>query len=141
MHLILGQILKPEKNFTVGISWLGPLQRLLQMCQWQLDPWNMWKWASFWSGNKLISLYLKVAGCQMVAQVLILPKNSSNFFGMAAIPLPCNGHLLCCVNIPTILLIFFNKFASCSIPYFNLFYILSAWRICLQSGSVHSLYI
>ena len=27
---------------------------------------------------------------------------------------PCDGPLLCCVN-------FFNKFARCSIPYFNLF--------------------
>ena len=40
---------------------------------------------------------------------------------MAAMPFPCNGHLLCCVNIPTVLLMFFNKFASCSIPFFNLF--------------------
>ena len=41
---------------------------------------------------------------------------------MAAIPFPCNGHLLCCVNIPTVLLMFFNKFASCSIPYFFLIF-------------------
>ena len=40
-------------------------------------------------------------------------------------PFPCNGHLLCCVNIPAVLLMFFNKFASCSIPYFNLFFIIT----------------
>ena len=34
-------------------------------------------------------------------------------------PFPYNGHLLCCVNIPTVLLMFFNKFANCSIPCFN----------------------
>ena len=42
-----------------------------------------------------------------------------NVFEMAAMLFPCNGHLLCCVNIPTVLLMFFNKLASCSIPYFN----------------------
>ena len=30
---------------------------------------------------------------------------------MAAMPFPCNGHLLSCMNIPTVLLMFFNKFA------------------------------
>ena len=39
---------------------------------------------------------------------------------MAAMPFPCNSHLLCCVNILTVLLTFINKFASCSIPYFIL---------------------
>ena len=42
------------------------------------------------------------------------------FFEVVALPFPCNGHLLCCVNIPTVLLMFFYKFAS-SIPYFSLF--------------------
>ena len=44
------------------------------------------------------------------------------FSEMAAMPFPWKGHLLCCVNIPTVLLMFFNKFAGCSIPYFNLSY-------------------
>ena len=35
---------------------------------------------------------------------------------MAAMPFPCNGHLLCRVNIRTVLLMFFHKLASCSIP-------------------------
>ena len=35
-----------------------------------------------------------------------------SIFEMVAMPLPCNGFLLCCVNIPTVLLMFFNKFAS-----------------------------
>ena len=42
-----------------------------------------------------------------------------NIIEMAAMPFPCNCHLLCCVNISTVLLMFFSKFASCSIPYFN----------------------
>ena len=33
-------------------------------------------------------------------------------------PFPCNGLMLCCVNIPTVLLMFFNKFASCSFYFF-----------------------
>ena len=40
---------------------------------------------------------------------------------MAAMPFPCNGLMLCCVNIPTVSLMFFNKFAWRSIPYFNIF--------------------
>ena len=36
-------------------------------------------------------------------------------------PFPCNGLMLCFVNIPTVLLMFFNKFSSCSIPHFNYF--------------------
>ena len=40
-------------------------------------------------------------------------------FEMAAMPFPYNGRLLCCVNIPTVLLMFLNKFASYSVPYFN----------------------
>ena len=43
----------------------------------------------------------------------------SYIFEIEAMPFPCNGHVFCCVNIPTVLLMFFNKFASCSIPYFN----------------------
>ena len=38
-------------------------------------------------------------------------------------PFLCNGLMLCCDNIPTVLLMFFNKFSSCSVPYFNLFFI------------------
>ena len=30
-------------------------------------------------------------------------------FEMAAMPFSCNGHLLCCVNKPTVLLISFNN--------------------------------
>ena len=54
---------------------------------------------------------------------------------MAAIPFPCNGHLLCCVKKPTVLLMFFNKFASCSIPYFNLllFFIVDSLALALNS--------
>ena len=33
-----------------------------------------------------------------------------SFVEMAAMQFSCNGHLLCCVNIPTFLLMFFNKF-------------------------------
>ena len=40
-------------------------------------------------------------------------------FEMAAMPFPCNGHFLRCVNIPTVLLMFCNKLASCPIPNFN----------------------
>ena len=54
----------------------------------------------------------------MLEEYKILSATCS-LFEMAAIPFPCNGLLLCCVNIPTVLLMFFNKFASCSIPYFN----------------------
>ena len=43
------------------------------------------------------------------------------FFEMAAMAFPCNGVMLCCVNIPTVSLMFFNKFAWRSIPYFNIF--------------------
>ena len=50
-----------------------------------------------------------------------------NLFEMAAMPFPCNAHLFCFVNIPTVLLMFFNKFASCSIPYFNLFLYFTSW--------------
>ena len=39
---------------------------------------------------------------------LLKKKFESNFFEMASMPFPCNGHLLCCVNIPTVLLMFFN---------------------------------
>ena len=42
------------------------------------------------------------------------------YFELAAMPFPCNGLLLCCVNIPTLLFMFSNKLASCSIPYFNI---------------------
>ena len=37
-------------------------------------------------------------------------------FEIGAMQFPCNGHLLCCVKIPTVLLMFFNKLASCSVP-------------------------
>ena len=40
---------------------------------------------------------------------------------MAFMPFPCNGLLLFCVNLPKVLLMFFNKFASSSIPYFNIY--------------------
>ena len=49
-------------------------------------------------------------------------------FEMAAMLFLCNGHLLCCVNIPTGLLMFFNKFASCSILYFN------SNLFCIENG-------
>ena len=39
---------------------------------------------------------------------------------MAAIPFPCNGLLLRCVNIPTVLLMFFNKFARNSVLFFSI---------------------
>ena len=38
---------------------------------------------------------------------------------MAATPFLCIGHLLFCVNIPTVLLIFFKKLLICPVPYFN----------------------
>ena len=61
-------------------------------------------------------------------------------FEMAAMPFPCNGHLLCCVNIPTVLLMFFNKFASCPIPYFNSnsFSIENGLALALNSFSMFS---
>ena len=48
---------------------------------------------------------------------------------------PCSGHLLCCVNQPTVLLIFFNKLGSCSVPYFNLFlyFIVDGLALALNS--------
>ena len=42
-----------------------------------------------------------------------------NICEMAAMPFPCNGLLLYCAIIPKELLMFFSKFASCSIPYFK----------------------
>ena len=40
------------------------------------------------------------------------------FFDMAAMPFPCKGHLLCCVNIPAVLLTFFNKLLVLILVYF-----------------------
>ena len=64
----------------------------------------------------------------------------SLIFEMAAMPLPCNGHLLCCVNILTVLLMFFNKFASCSIQNFNsnLFSIENGLALALNSYRMFS---
>ena len=45
-----------------------------------------------------------------------------SLFEMAALPFPCNGLLLCCVNLSKVFLMFFNKFASCSFPYFIIFF-------------------
>ena len=63
-----------------------------------------------------------------------------SFFEMVAMPFPCNGLLLCCVNIPAILLVFFNEFAFCSIPYFNLFLyftIITIKTSILSSNMIH----
>ena len=46
----------------------------------------------------------------------LLKGKSSGIFEMAAMPFPSKGLMLCCVNLP-----FFNKFASCSVPYFHFF--------------------
>ena len=61
---------------------------------------------------------------------------------MAAMPFPCKDHLLCCVNIPTVLLMFFNNFASCTIPYFNLFlcFIVGCPALALNSVLLNNLY-
>ena len=57
------------------------------------------------------------------------------FFEMVAMPFPCNGLLLCCVNLPKVLLKFCNKSASYSIPYFNLFlyFIVDSQAMALNS--------
>ena len=54
---------------------------------------------------------------------------------MNVLPFPCNGLLLCCVTIPTILLMFFNKFACCFLPFFNsnLFSIANRLALALNS--------
>ena len=46
-------------------------------------------------------------------------KQVKTLFKMAAMPIPCNVLLLYCVNIPTVLLMFLNKFARCTIPFTN----------------------
>ena len=56
-----------------------------------------------------------------------------NIFGMAAMPFPCNGPLCFVVFI----LMFFNKFASCYIPYLN-FFIGDGLALALKSINVTS---
>ena len=55
-----------------------------------------------------------------------------NIFEMAPMLFPCNGLLLCWVNLPKVLLMFLNKFDSCSIPYFN-FFIVDGLVLALNS--------
>ena len=63
---------------------------------------------------KVITLF-NIIGLKVIIQILL----KGNFFEMAAMSFPSNGLWLCCVNKPTDLLMFFKKFASCSIPYCN----------------------
>ena len=61
------------------------------------------------------------------------PTHSSlKFFETAAMPFPFNCLLICCVNLPKVLFMFFNKFASCSIHYFIIF-IVDSLALALNS--------
>ena len=51
----------------------------------------------------------------------------NTIFEISAMPFPCSGLLICCANIPKVLLMFFNKLASFSIPYLDG---LESWKHC-----------
>ena len=61
----------------------------------------------------------------LIEQLMVDEPPFQGIFEMAAMPFPCNGlsFVVFILNIPTVLLMFFHKFAS-SIPFLIYFFIL-----------------
>ena len=87
---------------------------------------NWPNWSTFWwRPNKFLpkmisSMQTAKSFCRTDVILSTWQASFCPVFEMAAMPFPCNSLLLWYVNIPTVLLMFFNEFASCSIPCFNL---------------------